>query len=210
MPTRRAQKRDLDAYLSPSTVQRGESLELQLASTHRRRSVRFPALRRPLRRREDGESTDLCICKLGVSWVAAGGAMAEEARSVVVLQVTVLFLDGGAPRSSGVDPLPTASPRLCGAVRLVFPFAGGRGTADLAQEHSADAEAQRRDDDGVFRRRSFEIGARRLPACSGGLRIQGVKRSLSSGAPPTALVVSGVVELHKDGFVISFLSRSFV
>ena len=136
--------------------------------------------------------------------------MAEEARSVVVLQVTVLFLDGGAPRSSGVDPSPTASPRLCGAVRLVSPFAGGRETADLVQEHLADAEVQRRDDDGDVRCRSFGIGDRRLPAGLGGLRIQGIKRSSSSGAPPTALVVSGVVELQKDWSVISFLSRAFL
>ena len=130
--------------------------------------------------------------------------MAEEVQSVCVLQVVVLFLDGGALWSSGVDLPPTASPRPFGVVRLVFPFAGFRETADPVHEHQIDTEVQRRDDDGVFRRRSSGIGARRLPACLGGLRIQGFKRSLSSGAPPTALVVSGVVELQKDWAVILF------
>jgi hypothetical protein len=130
--------------------------------------------------------------------------MAEEAWPVLFVQVVVLPLDGGVPRSSGVDLPPSASPRLCGAVRLVFPFAGIRETAGLAQDLPIDADVQRRDDDGVFRRRSFGIGARRLPVGLGGLRIQGFKRSSSSGAPPTALVVSGVVDLQK-GWVVIFL-----
>ena len=136
--------------------------------------------------------------------------MAKEARLVLFLQVAVLPLDGGAPRSSGVDLPPSASPGLCGAAWLVPPFAGVRETADLAQEHPTDAEMQRRDDDGDNRCRSFGIGDRRLPAGLGGLRIQGIKWSSSSGAPPTALVVSGVVELLKGWAVILFLPRAFV
>ena len=136
--------------------------------------------------------------------------MAEEARSVSFLQVAVLLFDGGAPRSFGVDLLPSASPGLRGAAWLVPPFAGLRGTADLAQEPPTDAELRRRDDDEDFRCRSFGIGDRRLPAGFGGLRIQGFERSWSSGAPPTALVVSGVVELHKGWAVILLLSRAFV
>ena len=136
--------------------------------------------------------------------------MAEEAQSVSVLQVAVLPLDGGAPRSSGVDLLPSASPGLSGAAWLVPPLAGVRRTADLALEPPTDAELQRRDDDGDFRCRSFGIGDRRLPAGFGGLRIQGFERSWSSGAPPTALVVSGVVDLHKGWAVFLFLSRAFV
>ena len=135
--------------------------------------------------------------------------MAKEARSVSVLQVAVLLLDGGAPRRSGVDLLPSASPGLCGAAWLVPPFAGVRGTADLAQELPADVEMQRRDDDGDFRCRSFGIGAGRLPAGLGGLLIQGV-RSLGSGASAAAFVVSGVVELHKGWVVILLLMRAFV
>jgi hypothetical protein len=131
--------------------------------------------------------------------------MAEEAWSVVFLQVAVLPLDGGVPWSSSVDLLPTASPRLCGAAQLVSPFAGVRETADLAQERPMDADVQRHDDDGDFRCRSCGIGDRRLPAGLGGLRIQGFVRSWSSGAPPTALVVSGVVELHK-GWAVFFVS----
>ena len=65
--------------------------------------------------------------------------MAEEACSVLFLQVAVLPLDGGVSRSAGVDLPPTARPRLCGAVRLVSPLAGVRGTADPAQEPSMDA-----------------------------------------------------------------------
>jgi hypothetical protein len=36
------------------------------------------------------------------------------------------------------------------------------------------------------------------------------KRSSGSGAPPTALVVSGVVNLHKGWVVFLFLMRTFV
>ena len=129
---------------------------------------------------------------------------------MLFLQAAVFLLDGEVLRSFFVDLLPSASPGLRGAAWLVSPFAGVRETADPAQERPTDADAQRRDDDGDLRCRSSGIGDRRLPAGLGGLRIQGIKRSSSSGAPPTALVVSGVVELHKDGFVISFLSRSFV
>jgi hypothetical protein len=86
--------------------------------------------------------------------------MAEEAWPVLFVQVVVLPLDGGVPRSSGVELPPSASLRLCGVVRLVFPFAGFRETAVLAQDLPMDADVQRRDDDGDFRRRSFGIGAR--------------------------------------------------
>ena len=109
---------------------------------------------------------------VGVCWVSAELAMAEEVCSVLVLQVAVLPLDGGAPWSSGVDLPPTARPRLCGAVRLVSPLAGVRGTADPAQEPSMDAGVQRRDDDGGFWRSSFGIDARRLPAGLGMLLFQ--------------------------------------
>jgi hypothetical protein len=72
------------------------------------------------------------------------------------------------------------------------------------------SDAQRRDDDGDLWCRSSGIGDRRLPAGLGGLRIQGIKRSSGSGAPPTALVVSGVVNLHKGWVVFLFLMRAFV
>jgi hypothetical protein len=127
--------------------------------------------------------------------------MAEEARPVLFLQAVVLPLDGGVPRSSGVDLPPSASPRLCGAVRLVPPSPDSGRRRFWLRFHPMDAGVQRRDDDGVFRRRSFGIGDRRLPVGLGGLRIQGFMRSSSSGAPPTALGVSGVVELQK-GWVV--------
>ena len=136
--------------------------------------------------------------------------MAEEARPVKLLQVVVLPLDGGVLRSSGVDPPPPSSPQLSGAARLGYPLTSFRGTADLDGERPEDADVQRCDDDGDIRRRFFGIGDRRLPAGFGGLRIQGFERSWSSGAPPTALIVSGVVELHKGWAVILFLLRAFV
>ena len=129
---------------------------------------------------------------------------------MVFLQVAVFLLDGEVLWSFFVDLLPSASPGLRGAAWLVSPFAGGRETADPAQERPTDADAQRRDDDGDLWCRSSGIGDRRLPAGLGGLRIQGIKRSSGSGAPPTALVVSGVVNLHKGWVVFLFLMRAFV
>ena len=136
--------------------------------------------------------------------------MVEEARPEWFLQVVVLPLDGGAPRSSGVDLPPSSSPRFSGAARFDFPFAGFRGTADLVHELPKVADVHRRDDDGDLRRRSFGIDDRRLPAGLGRLLIQGIERSLSSGAPPTAFVVSGVVELQKGWDVFLFLMRAFL
>ena len=126
------------------------------------------------------------IGSVGVSCVAAGGVMAEEARPVKLLQVVVLPLGGGALRSSGVDLPPPPSPQLCGVARLGYPLTRFRGTADLDRERLEGAEAQRRDDDGDIRRRFFGIGDRRLPAGLGRLLVQGNEWSLSSGAPPTA------------------------
>ena len=140
----------------------------------------------------------------------AGGVLVEEARSEWLLQAVVLLLDGGAPWSSGVDLPPSSSPRFSGAGWFDFPFAGLRGTADLAQDLPEVAVVHRRDNDGDLRRRSFGIGDRRLPAGLGRLLIQGIERSLSSGAPSTAFVVSGVVKLQKGWFVIFFLMRALL
>jgi hypothetical protein len=94
--------------------------------------------------------------------------MAEEAASVVFLQVAVFLLDDDVLWSFFVDLLPSASPGLRGAAWLVSPFAGDRETADPAQERPMDADAQRRDDDGDLWCRSSGIGVRRLPAGLGG------------------------------------------
>jgi hypothetical protein len=136
--------------------------------------------------------------------------MVEEASSVWFLQVAVLSPGGGAPRSSGAVLPPPSSQRFCGAARFGFPFAGDRGTADLVFEDSKVADLHRRDDDGGFRRRSYGIGARRLPAGLGRFLFQGIERSLTSGAPPTALVVSSVVDLQEGRVVFLLFLWTFL
>ena len=128
------------------------------------------------------------VYSVGVSVAPAGSVVVEEMRPDWFLQVEALPLVDGAPRSFGAELLPPSCPRVSRSAGLDFPSAGFCGTAvPVVQFHPRDVDLQRRDDDGVFRRRSFEIGDRRLPAGSGELLIQGVKRSLSGGAPPTAL-----------------------
>ena len=148
------------------------------------------------------------IGSVGVSCVAAGGVMAEEARPVKLLQVVVLPLGGVALRSSGVDPPPPSSPQLSGAARLGFPLTRFRGTADLDRERLEGAEAQRRDDDGDIRRRFFGIGDRRLPAGLGRLQIQGLWSS-SSGAPPTASSSPAWLTCRRAELYFLFLSGPF-
>jgi hypothetical protein len=122
------------------------------------------------------------VHSVGFSRAPAGGVGAEGARPKWFLQVVVLPLVGGAPRSSGVELPPSSNLRVWRSARFDFPVAGFRGTAG-----PRDADSHRRDDDGGFWRRSYGIGVRRLPAGSGMLLIQGIVRSLSSGAPPTVL-----------------------
>ena len=129
---------------------------------------------------------------------------------MLFLLAAVFLLDGEVLRSFFVDLLPSASPGLRGAAWLVTPLRRSRVAADPVQEPSMDADARRRDDDGDLWCRSSGIGDRRLPAGLGGLRIQGIKRSSGSGAPPTALVVSAVVNLQKDRAVIFVLMRAFL
>ena len=148
------------------------------------------------------------IGSVGVSCVAAGGVMAEEAQPVKLLQVMVLPLGGGALRSSGVDPSPPSSPQLSGAARLGYPLTSFRGTADLDGERPEDAEVQRRDDDGDIRRRFFGIGDRRLPAGLGRLQIQGLWSS-SSGAPPTASSSPAWSTCRRAGLYFPFFRGPF-
>lgn len=104
------------------------------------------------------------------------------------MQVAFLHLDGGARRSSGVDLLPASSLQLRRPVRLDFPVAGVRGAADPACVDLLEVPGVvRLGDGGGFRCRSLGIVARRLPAGLGRLLLQGIKRSLAGGAPPTAL-----------------------
>ena len=107
----------------------------------------------------------------------------------VVLQVVDLPVDGGAPRSSGVDLLPLSSWRFCGAAGFDFP--------------SPDSAARRR----IWLKLNKQwkklvwfgsttttssgvgplgpaIGD--FPFVRGLLSIQGIKESRSDGAPPTA------------------------
>jgi hypothetical protein len=128
------------------------------------------------------------VHSVGFSRAPAGGVGAEGARPEWFLQVVVLPLVGGAPRSSGVELPPSSNLRVWRSARFDFPVAGFRGTAGpVFQDLPRDADSHRRDDGGGFWRRSYGIGVQRLPAGSGMLLIQGIVRSLSSGAPPTAL-----------------------
>jgi hypothetical protein len=77
-------------------------------------------------------------------------------------------------------------------------------------EHSKVPDLQRRDDDGGFKRRSHGFGARRLPVGLGMFLFQGIERNLTSGAPPTAFVVSGVVDLQEGRDVILLFVWTFL
>jgi hypothetical protein len=52
--------------------------------------------------------------------------------------------------------------------------------------------------------------ARRLPVGLGMFLFQGIERNLTSGAPPTAFVVSGVVDLQEGRDVILLFVWTFL
>ena len=181
-------QRNLGPSLSPSTVERDDFLSpsTQTTSPPSIRSIPRPPPAAPAAggRGIDGSRR---VHSVGLSRAPAGGVEAEEARSDWFLQVVVLPLVGGAPRSSGAELPPSSSSRISRSCWLGFPSTGFRGTAGPDRDLPRDVDVHWRDDDGDLRRRSFGIGDRRLPAGLGMLLIQGIERSMSGGAPLTAL-----------------------
>ena len=158
-----------------------------------------------------GIAGSVYIGSVGVGFVAAGVAMEEEVASVVLLQVEFFLCGDGVPRSPGAAPLPLPRSQLCGAAVRGLPFAGCRGTADLASTIFVQVAGVFRFDDGDVRwRRSSAAGDRRLPARSGVLSFQGVFESKSGGAPPTASWTKTESICSKDATVISIFLRTLL
>ena len=137
--------------------------------------------------------------------------MEEGAALVVLLQVEVFLCGGGAPRSSGAAlPLHPCS-QLCGVAVRGSPFAGFRGTADLASTTLCRWLVEL----GSAMMASAGVGPLRpaigdFPSARGMLSFQGFEESRSGGAPPTAPWTASWPGCRKDGAVILFFVGSFL